>query len=283
MEIMRAFVVGLGVLAACGRAGDRAESFLASAPVAEHAKRPTAGAAKFRVMTYNVNFGVAGDPAGLDAVEHGKPDLVFLQETNAEWEAAFVGRFATSHPHHRFSPPKNEWVAGGMGVMSRWPIVTVDQLDTEHGPFFAWRVVVDAPGGRLLVLNVHLRPPMSESGSWVVGYFSTRAVREAEMIDHLAALDRLGPDLPTLAVGDFNEEDEGMAIAKLVARGFSNALPRFQPDVDTWQWPVGDVTLKFRLDHVLHDRHFRALDANIVDEGRSDHAPVWADLERVTR
>lgn len=242
------------------------------------AETPSADGLRFRVMTYNVNFGVAGDPAGIDAIGSAAPDLVLLQETNDVWAAALVERFGASHPHHRFSPPKNEWIAGGMGILSRWPIARVDQLDTEHGPFFAWRVVVDAPGGPLQVLSFHLRPPMSESGSWVVGFFSTRAVREAEMRDHVRAID---PRLPTIAVGDFNEEDEGMAIALLRARGFTNVLPQFRPDADTWQWPVGTITLRFRLDHVLVDRHFRAVDANIVDGGRSDHAPVWADLVRV--
>jgi endonuclease/exonuclease/phosphatase family metal-dependent hydrolase len=43
---------------------------------------------------------------------------------------------------------------------------------------------------------------------------------------------------------------------------------------------VAGNTLRFRLDHVLYDKHFRAVDAEVVPAGRSDHAPVWADLER---
>ena len=64
-----------------------------------------------------------------------------------------------------------------------------------------------------------------------------------------------------------------------VPRGLRNVLPQFQPEADTWQWPVGGLTLRFRLDHILADQHFRALGAAVVDAGRSDHAPVWADLE----
>jgi len=222
-----------------------------------------------------MNFGVAGDREGVEAIKSASPDIAVLQETNDVWEAALVGVL----PHHRFQGPKNEWAAGGLGVLSKWPIKSIDQLDTEAGPFFAWRIIIDAPGGPLQILNVHLHPPMDmQSGSWVVGYFSTRAVREREANDHVAKLDRT---LPTIVAGDFNEEDEGRAIAVFLERGFASALPRFHPDADTWQWPVGGTTLRFRLDHVLFEENaFRAVAADVVNKGRSDHAPVWADLIR---
>jgi endonuclease/exonuclease/phosphatase family metal-dependent hydrolase len=277
---MKALLVVIACLAAsCGRGEPGTSSSYSglSQPPAIDVPRVQPGDIRLRVMTYNVNFGGAGDPAGLAAIASASPDLVFLQETTDGWATALVERFGTSHPHHRFAPAKNEWIAGGMGVLSKWPITKLEQLDSDAGPFFAWRAIVDAPGGPLQVLNVHLRPPMSESGSWIVGFFAARAVREREMRDHLKSID---PALPTIALGDFNEEDEGMAIALLLARGFVNALPRFHPDVDTWQWPVGGTTLRFRLDHILYSRHFDALDANVVAAGRSDHAPVWADLVR---
>lgn len=228
-------------------------------------------------MTYNVNFGLEGDRSGVEAIKSAEPDLVFLQETTPAWERALVGGLGLVYPHHQFEHTHNQWAAGGLGVLSKYPIAKIDTLTDGGGPFFAWRVVIDAPGGPLQVLDLHLRPPMSDSGSWVVGYFSTRGDRQREAIAHVAKLD---PKLPSLVVGDFNEEDEGMAIAVFKEHGFTSALPQFQPNATTWQWPVGDRTLRFRLDHVLLDKHFRAIDAEVVRLGRSDHAPVWADLER---
>lgn len=279
---MRA-ALALCTLAACGTSCGSPSNTPTLAPFASAPQpirvTPEPGAIRLRVMTYNVNFGIEGDRAGLDAIRAGAPDVMFLQETTPAWERALVGAFGATHPHHRFEATRNEWVAGGLGVMSRWPIAKVETLTDGPGPFFAHRVVIDAPGGAFQVLNLHLRPPMSDSGSWLVGYFSTRGHREREARAHIAKLD---PALPALAVGDFNEEDEGMAIAVFTARGFTSALPRFQPNATTWQWPVGGRTLRFRLDHVLHDRHFRAVGAAVIDRGRSDHAPVWADLERRT-
>ncbi len=237
-------------------------------------------AVRFRVLTYNMNFGLAGSREGVEAIGTANADVVVLQETNAEWEDAIVGALGRMYPHHRFQGPKNQFAAGGMGVLSRWPIAKIEQLDSDAGLFFAWRIVLDAPGGSLQILDVHLHPPMDTgSGSWVVGFFTTRPIREAEARDHVAKLD---PSLPTLIAGDFNEEDEGRAIAVFHARGFESALPRFHPDADTWHWSVGGSTeLRFRLDHILFDRHFRAVGAGVVDKGRSDHAPVWADFVRL--
>lgn len=263
----RTVAAALGVIFACGCAGD---------PPPAPATPRIPGATRLRVMTYNLNFGLAGDPAGVAAVASASPDIAMFQETTDEWAAALIAGLGERLPHHRFAPPQNEWVAGGMGMLSRWPIARLDTLTGGGGPFFAWRAVVEAPGGPIQIMNLHLRPPMSDTGSWVVGYFSTRADREREARSHVGALD---PALPALVVGDFNEEDEGQAIAVFRAKGLRDVLPMFHPDADTWQWPAGGLTLRFRLDHILADPRFRPLAAAVVEAGRSDHAPVWADLE----
>ena len=115
--------LGLVFLVACASAGD--------------------GPPRLRVMTYNVNFGLVGDPEGVAAVSSARPDIVVLQETNAAWERAFR---ALPYAHRRFQGPKTRWAAGGMGVLSKYPIRSIDQLDSDAGPFFAWRIIIEAPG-----------------------------------------------------------------------------------------------------------------------------------------
>jgi endonuclease/exonuclease/phosphatase (EEP) superfamily protein YafD len=232
---------------------------------------------QLRVMSYNVNFGIAGDPSTIDAIETVDADVVLLQETNDAWERALVARLGARYPHRRFAPPV-DWVAGGMGILSRHPIESLDTLTAPRAPFFAWRVVLDTSLGRIQVFNLHLRPPMSDGGSWVVGYFSTREARLHEIQHHLEALD---PRLPALLVGDFNEEGDGRAMSYLAERGFADAIARFHGKRRTWEWPVGSITLRFQLDHILHDAHFVPVSAAISEGGRSDHKPIWADFERV--
>lgn len=229
-------------------------------------------------MTYNVNFGGRGDRAGVDAVVSGSPDIVMFQETTKEWEHALVDGLGKRLPHHRWEETQGQWAAGGLGVMSRWPIKRLERLDGGE-PFFAHRIVVDTPGGLIQLLNVHLRPPMSDGGSWVVGYWSTREIREREARSHVARLDL---EMSTVIAGDFNEEDDGLAVGLFRSLGLQTALAKFHPDARTWHWPLSEkMTLRFRLDHVMYDGTFRAVDAGVITAGHSDHFPVWVDLERL--
>ena len=88
------------------------------------------------------------------------------------------------------------------------------------------------------------------------------------------------PALPALVVGDFNEDERGLALRFLAGRGLVTVLPRFQPDADTWQWQTSLGPVKSRLDHVVADPRLIALDARVIDAGRSDHVPVVATFRR---
>ncbi len=259
---MRFFVLAC-LLAACGSEG---------APVASP-ERPGV----VRILSYNMNFGIAGDRAGVKAVEDAAADVVFLQETNDAWESALTRSLGKRYPYRRFTPPP-AWPAGGMGLLSRYPIVALEELPPAGGPFFAWRVVLETPLGKIQVLNVHLRPPMSDGGSWVVGYFSTRETRHGEIEAHVKSLD---PALPTLVVGDFNEEADGLAVQALAKRGFVDAIATQHGNEPTWHWPLRGITLRFQLDHLMHDARLVATTSTISPAGRSDHFPIWADFVRV--
>jgi endonuclease/exonuclease/phosphatase (EEP) superfamily protein YafD len=229
-----------------------------------------------RLMSFNVNFGIAGDPSTIDAIAAGNADIVVLQETNPTWAAPMIDRL--DYRYHTFEDPTG-WPAGGMGILSRDPIVSLEKLPPPPGaPFFAWRAVIDTKLGRIQLVDVHLRPPMSDGGSWIVGYWSTREVREREITYHEAAID---PKLPTIIAGDFNEETDGRAIAYLVDHGFTDAVKQFVGTKRTWEWPTSSMTLRFQLDHVMYDDHFVALTAAVLEAGRSDHKPVVADFIRV--
>src|SRR5437773_7489359 len=80
------------------------------------------------VMTFNVNFGMAGDPPTVDAVAQNDADVIFLQETTSQWEAALRAQFAQTYPNMAFKqwPP-----AGGLAVLSKCPIETIDYLPAK--------------------------------------------------------------------------------------------------------------------------------------------------------
>ena len=63
------------------------------------AKAPAPGAPTLTVMTYNVNFGLAGDATTLKTLTDADADLVLLQETTPEWEAVVRPLVKTRWPY----------------------------------------------------------------------------------------------------------------------------------------------------------------------------------------
>jgi endonuclease/exonuclease/phosphatase (EEP) superfamily protein YafD len=221
------------------------------------------------VMTFNVNFGLAGDATTLAAVAQQNADVVFLQETTPHWEAVLRLQCGTEYPHIQFKHPEGGG-AGGLGVMSKLPIEQVEDLPAKNW-FPAQRIVLSSSLGRLQVLNVHLRPPISDRGSAVSGYFTTPPVRAEEISTFAAALDK---SLPTLIVGDFNENERGRAVQWLTENGYKSALPEFQPDAQTWRWRTSYIALTGRYDHLCYNAHLTPLRVEVRQAGRSDHLPV---------
>lgn len=227
---------------------------------------------ELRVMTYNVNYGLAGDPQTLAAIKSRAVDLVLLQETNEAWETLIRAdpELLASYPHMAFY---HCCLAGGLGLLSKEPIKEQQHLE-QIDWFPALIAVIGSPVGDVQVLNVHLRPQISDSGSVISGYFSTPEIRKAEITAFSKHLD---PKLPTLVVGDFNESEDGDAIEILEARGFATVLPEFQPSADTWRWNTSLGEISTRLDHIVYDqKKLEPLDARVLSEGRSDHLPVVA-------
>lgn len=230
------------------------------------------GAPELRVLSFNVNYGVGHDPRNVAAVAEANADLVLLQETTEESEAAFREALAGTYPHVLFRYCCN---AGGLGVLSKHPIREESWLEPTVGWFPAWRVVVDTPLGPVQALDVHLRPPMSDGGSWVAGYFSTRDDRREEIAAFFTALD---PELPTIIAGDFNEDAQGRAIAFLANKGLESALPQVDPRAKTWRWQTKLGKLRMMLDHVVYGPSFELRGAEVLDRGTSDHLPVLVVL-----
>ncbi len=232
---------------------------------------PAVDQAHVRVMTYNVNYGLAGDAETVEAIRGGGAGVVFLQETTPAWEQVLRRQLGDDYPHMVF---RHCCGAGGLAVLSKFPLQAAEYMAAPEGGWFpGWRVLVDSPIGELQALNVHLRPPVSDSGSVVSGYFSTGKVRGRQIESFWQKID---PALPTLVVGDFNEDTGGDAVKFLAAKGLESALPEFEPSADTWRWQTSLGQLDSRLDHVTYDRRLRPLDARVLQAGRSDHLPVVA-------
>ena len=224
-----------------------------------------------RMMTYNVNFGIPGDEPTLAAIETGAADVVFLQEITDAWEQALRARFAGSYRHLAFYPEDG---AGGIAILSRWPLSGQRLIrPVGDGWFPALRLVIASPIGGVQALVVHLRPPVSDGGSFISGHFQAPKIHKQEIERFCDTLDR---SLPTVVVGDFNEEGDGSAIVYLLGprHRMTNGLPQFAPDRPTWHWPTSLMTFERQLDHIVFDTRLEPLNVEVLNAGNSDHFPV---------
>jgi endonuclease/exonuclease/phosphatase family metal-dependent hydrolase len=242
----------------------------AADPVEAAEHQGNGAAAELSVLSYNVNYGLAGDHAGIEAILDADADLVLLQETTPEWEQALRSSdpINAAWPHQHFHHCCG---AGGLAILSRWPITELEILEPPDDPdawFPAARAVIATPEGQLELLDVHLRPPVkTEAQGWIGALSSTPAVRKAEIEHYLASLD---PALPTIVAGDFNEGDGGSALDTLEAAGFVDTLAQLRVRGHTWRWGA----LRGRLDHVLVDEQLEPVRGEIMHAGRSDHLPL---------
>jgi endonuclease/exonuclease/phosphatase (EEP) superfamily protein YafD len=243
---------------------------LACAPAPRAPRLPPAGQPHVTVLTYNVNFGIPGEPGVLETIRRAGADLVLLQETTPEWEETLRAGLGAVYPWMEFHHDRG---AGGLAVLSRQPFEVKEYLPAPSGWFPAARLVARSPLGPLQVLNVHLRPPFAGGEGYVSGYIRSRAIRQSEIAAFHARLD---PRLPTLVVGDFNEDEGGRAVRFLAGRGFTTVLPAFEPRGKTWRWHTSLGTLRARLDHIACDGRLEPLGARIVAGGESDHLAVLA-------
>lgn len=265
----RPWVIGCVVLAmACSGAGEARGDRPASP-----AQRPAARS--MLVMTYNLNYGVAGDRDTIELIRSSDADVVLLQETNPSWEKALREALADRYAHMAFH--HSERRAGGLAFLSRHPLSPDRPQESPIGWFPAWRALVDTPLGRIQLVNLHLRPPGRRQGGIVRSYFASQEERLDETRAHVRLID---PSLPAVVAGDFNEDARGRSLLFLAKRGLESALERFHPFTPTWRWQTRMGLVRWQLDHILVGPALRASAAWVLDGGASDHVPVLARVER---
>jgi len=231
----------------------------------------TPTAPHFRVATYNINWGMPAPRETLRAIEATRADTVCLQEVTAEWVRYLLPHLREGYPYHEFRLWRG---AAGMAIFSKMPFRSVTDLPPRAGWFPAWLIRAQTPVGEVEILNLHLKPPLSERGSVTISaYLDAGRIHEAEVRDFCTRMDGT---LPRLVLGDFNEGDYGDGVGWLRERGMTDSLREFDRYTDTWKWRVSVATLKKRLDHILYSEELTCLDARVVPLGGSDHYPVVA-------
>jgi endonuclease/exonuclease/phosphatase family metal-dependent hydrolase len=219
------------------------------------------------VATFNVHHPASSDPETVEAVGQTGADMIFLQEVTPSWREVLERRYGDAYPHRWFAVRGG---AGGLGILSRFPLEEARVLPPpiKHP---AGLVRVKTPAGDVQVLNLHLRSVFT-GDNVVSAFFSVGDDHVQELRAYFPHLRRM----PTLIVGDLNENPGAAATGWLKDRGFVDALPRHRRNQYTWRTLGGSIRLA--LDHILFDSTFESLDAWVMPGGDSDHLPVVARL-----
>jgi endonuclease/exonuclease/phosphatase family metal-dependent hydrolase len=253
-----------------------------------------------RVASFNVNFGLSNDAETLATANELQAAVLLVQESNERWHSELSRVLSDRYPFQSFHPP-NDWPASGMSVFSRWPLRNAKVLSAQGALFFAVRFVVDTPGGRVQMLNVHLTPDRPT----LKGLLFRGAAQQQRQREIMAYIEQLDPKLATLIAGDFNDENSAPALRAASERGYVSALQRFAPKSVSWHWPsmertserrgagpsmertserwgagpVGSSELRMRIDHILVNGQLTLFGADVISRGRSDHYPIVALLD----
>jgi endonuclease/exonuclease/phosphatase (EEP) superfamily protein YafD len=223
------------------------------------------------VMTYNVEFDNPDRAATIDAIAAADADVVLLQEVTRDWQRELVARLGKAYPHRSFRiGPRGPT---GMAVLSKRAIVA-EEIVASPVYAFAQRLEIDAPFGRVQLLNLHLRPAI-DRGSWIRGYFTTPPLRMREIAAFWPHVRR---GVPTIVAGDFNEEAGAGVLAFLAARGLARVVP---DGPRTWHYVDGThEVLALDIDHVAIGAELEGKDAHVLDVGTSDHRPVVVTIDK---
>ncbi|GAA5496121.1 hypothetical protein Rhal01_02303 [Rubritalea halochordaticola] len=227
-----------------------------------------------KVVTYNVNVSGSGAEEVAKYLRKEDADIVYLQETHDQWEEYLCRHLGKQYTHAYFHSSRG---AGGIAFLSKYPLKKLKVIEPERGWFPALAASVDTEIGELQLLNVHLRPPLSDEASVTVSaYYQSPEIHRAELAGFLKHMDG---DKPLIVSGDFNENTSKAGVQYLLERGFRDALSGFDTKTETWRWKVSPgIAISNRYDHVIYSKTLHCTGAKVTHLGASDHEPVTAVL-----
>jgi endonuclease/exonuclease/phosphatase (EEP) superfamily protein YafD len=214
----------------------------------------------FTVVTANLQYSNHDTSRFLDWLAANPADLVVLQEVTGAWATTLSQ--AAAYPQRDFLVREDPY---GIGVMSRWPLRTLQRRDFAGDglPSLAGDLVIQGQPVRFLALHTH----------WPV--LPRLAAARDRSLDAAAASVRAG-DGPVAVLGDLNLT----AYSPVFARFLESAGLRDASDEPRWSptWMAGFWPLALRIDHVLVTPGLCVEHIEVGPSIGSDHRPLIARL-----
>ncbi|MBE9118990.1 endonuclease/exonuclease/phosphatase family protein [Lusitaniella coriacea LEGE 07157] len=144
----------------------------------------------------------------VEGLKAEKPDLIGLQEVQLPEDTSAWLAERLEMPYVQLVPYQNNEIPGipdyGAAMLSRYPFIQQDILDLHSQGRFAQRVRVEINGQSITFCNGHYY--------WYPGESPERVKQIQRLRDWLG---ELPPEMPIVAVGDFNGTPETRAIAHM--------------------------------------------------------------------
>lgn len=268
VQLVAGQVLLLGVLGVLGRCRLALIVVLAAAvngwylyPVLWPSARAAAASAgePLAVMTVNVSKRNDSPPALIAMIERERPDVVLVLELTPRFARA-LERLGPDYAHRKLVPQEE---AFGLGLVSRYPLLSVEQLDLGASPALDARVA--GPAGSFRMLGVHLMPPMSPQ----------LAAERNRQLEQLAER-RATIDEPLVVLGDFNVSPYSPYYVDWVAgTGLEDTLAGRGPSAT---WPTFFPVLGIPIDHCFVSAEFTVIERRHLSDLGSDHYPVLVNL-----
>jgi endonuclease/exonuclease/phosphatase (EEP) superfamily protein YafD len=225
-----------------------------------------------RVLTCNMQGGLADRGSFLTLVARLQPDVVLLQEWNGELnDEAF---------------PDSSWNFGQSGhlwVASRLPIQAAAGLPavTLHLSGNAGSFEVATESGPIRLINVHLPTPREGISAAIDSRFLNVAELQANTLARFQASSAVrqycGADDSALVVaGDFNLPIE----SNIYHKYWSDLNNSFSRRGCGFGWTKYTHWHGVRIDHILYGGQWTCLYCEVCPDIGSDHRPLFAVLQR---
>ena len=214
-----------------------------------------------RRLLANLQYSNNAHEAFITLATDEQPDIIVVEEVTRDWAEALAG-LGQRYPARLLVPRDSPF---GIGILSRWPMPDVEQLDFGHRRYPALLARITTPGGPLSLLAAHPPPPVDD------GLFM---VRNHQLREAAALLQQLGPR--TVLLGDLNTSPWSPLFSELLqTSGMNNARDGFGL-LPTW--PSYFPPAMIPIDHCLVSPDTRVRAIKTGPRIGSDHLPLIIDL-----
>ncbi|WP_242072344.1 endonuclease/exonuclease/phosphatase family protein [Microcoleus sp. FACHB-68] len=238
----------------------------------------TASQPSLKILSFNCYWNNTTPQALIKLVEQHKPDLLFLQETNAAHAKKAFPTLKVSYPYHVDAPT--------ISFFSKYPIQFAERLNLAGHKQVQQRAIIRVNQQDVMIYHIQVTAPWIRPRK----FFSLFSVptyvyydRTKEIKDLVERLQK--ESLPMIVAGDFNMTDQSQdydSVKKVLkdaflASGFGFGF--------TWPhgWDVGLILKKFhwklnfplvRIDYVWYSKHWSSQHSKVLPAVGSDHLPV---------